>query len=246
MKIGVRTKPIRTWRWAGRGRLTRRSSGPSRWRRISAARGRAWPFPGPAISRMSGGIRTQFHHVIDIVPTLLEATGIKAPELVNGIPQKPIEGVSMAYTFDQGQRTECAVETRDAVFRDGRQPRDLSRRLGGCHDAALRALAPGSHDASAGRLQMGTLQRRQGLFREQRPRGAAAGQTEGNAGVVPDRGGKIPGLPLGQLRLCARARAQAERDRRENRIHLHGCECRHSLRQCARASWTRTTPSPPR
>jgi len=48
-----------------------------------------------------GGIRTQFHHVIDIVPTLLEATGIKAPTVVNGIPQKPIEGVSMAYTFDK-------------------------------------------------------------------------------------------------------------------------------------------------
>ena len=37
----------------------------------------------------------------DIVPTLLEATGIKAPEIVNGIPQKPIEGVSMVYTFDK-------------------------------------------------------------------------------------------------------------------------------------------------
>ena len=49
----------------------------------------------------AGAIRTQFHHVIDIVPTILEATGIKAPELVNGIPQKPIEGVSMAYTFDK-------------------------------------------------------------------------------------------------------------------------------------------------
>jgi arylsulfatase A-like enzyme len=48
-----------------------------------------------------GGIRTQFSHVIDIVPTLLEATGIKAPDEVNGIKQKPIEGVSMAYTFDQ-------------------------------------------------------------------------------------------------------------------------------------------------
>src|SRR5271169_390361 len=49
----------------------------------------------------AGGIRTQFHHVIDIVPTILEATGIKAPEVVNGIKQKPIEGVSMAYTFDK-------------------------------------------------------------------------------------------------------------------------------------------------
>jgi len=48
-----------------------------------------------------GAIRSQFHHVIDIVPTVLEATGIKAPETVNGIGQRPIEGVSMAYTFDQ-------------------------------------------------------------------------------------------------------------------------------------------------
>jgi arylsulfatase A-like enzyme len=48
-----------------------------------------------------GGIRTQFHHVIDIVPTILEATDIRAPEIVNGIKQKPIEGVSMAYTFDK-------------------------------------------------------------------------------------------------------------------------------------------------
>jgi arylsulfatase A-like enzyme len=48
-----------------------------------------------------GGIRPQFHHVIDIVPTILDATGIKAPETVNGIKQKPIEGVSMAYTFDK-------------------------------------------------------------------------------------------------------------------------------------------------
>jgi arylsulfatase len=48
-----------------------------------------------------GGIRHQFHHIIDIVPTILEATGIRAPEMVDGIKQKPIEGVSMAYTFDK-------------------------------------------------------------------------------------------------------------------------------------------------
>lgn len=49
----------------------------------------------------AGGIRTQFHHVIDIVPTILEAAGISAPETVEGIKQKPIEGVSMAYTWDK-------------------------------------------------------------------------------------------------------------------------------------------------
>jgi arylsulfatase len=47
----------------------------------------------------TGGIRNQFHHVIDIVPTILEATGIQAPVMVDGVGQKPIEGVSMAYTW---------------------------------------------------------------------------------------------------------------------------------------------------
>jgi arylsulfatase A-like enzyme len=48
-----------------------------------------------------GGVRSQFHHMIDIMPTILESAGIQAPATVNGIAQKPIEGVSMAYTFDQ-------------------------------------------------------------------------------------------------------------------------------------------------
>ncbi len=55
----------------------------------------------PARIADKGGIRWQFHHVIDIVPTLLEVTGIPAPVMVDGIAQKPIEGVSLAYTFDK-------------------------------------------------------------------------------------------------------------------------------------------------
>jgi arylsulfatase A-like enzyme len=55
----------------------------------------------PARIKDAGGIRTQFHHIIDIAPTILEATGIKAPTMVDGIKQNPIEGVSMAYTFDK-------------------------------------------------------------------------------------------------------------------------------------------------
>jgi len=47
-----------------------------------------------------GGVRPQFSHMIDIVPTILDATGIKAPEYVDGIKQAPIEGTSLAYTFD--------------------------------------------------------------------------------------------------------------------------------------------------
>jgi arylsulfatase len=49
----------------------------------------------------AGGIRYQFHHMIDIVPTILEVTRIPAPVMVDGVAQKPIEGVSMAYTFDK-------------------------------------------------------------------------------------------------------------------------------------------------
>jgi len=47
-----------------------------------------------------GALREQFMHVIDVVPTILEVTGIPAPEYVDGIKQAPIEGTSFAYTFD--------------------------------------------------------------------------------------------------------------------------------------------------
>jgi arylsulfatase len=61
-----------------------------------------------------GGIRTQFHHVIDIVPTILEVAGIQAPDMVDGIKQKPIEGVSMAYTFDKASAN--APSKRDTQY----------------------------------------------------------------------------------------------------------------------------------
>jgi arylsulfatase A-like enzyme len=53
----------------------------------------------------AGGIRAQFHHVIDISPTILEAARLPRPGMVNGVKQKPIEGVSMVYTFDDAKAT---------------------------------------------------------------------------------------------------------------------------------------------
>ena len=61
-----------------------------------------------------GGIRTQFHHMIDIVPTILEAAGIRQPEVVDGIKQSPIEGVSLAYTFDK--KSEKAPSTHKTQY----------------------------------------------------------------------------------------------------------------------------------
>jgi arylsulfatase A-like enzyme len=54
----------------------------------------------PARIKDKGSLREQFVHVIDVVPTILEVAGLKAPTVVDGIPQKPIEGTSFAYTFD--------------------------------------------------------------------------------------------------------------------------------------------------
>jgi arylsulfatase A-like enzyme len=57
----------------------------------------AWP----ARIKDAGGIRDQFHHVIDIVPTILEAAGLPEPVSVLGVAQKPIEGVSMVYSWEK-------------------------------------------------------------------------------------------------------------------------------------------------
>ena len=54
----------------------------------------------PARIKDKGGIRPQFCHVIDIVPTIYEATGITPPKVMDGVKQKPLEGVSLVYTFD--------------------------------------------------------------------------------------------------------------------------------------------------
>ncbi|OAI19474.1 arylsulfatase [Methylomonas lenta] len=62
----------------------------------------------PARIKDKGGLREQFMHIIDVVPTILEASGIKAPEMVDGIKQAPIEGTSFAYTFDAKNAKEAS------------------------------------------------------------------------------------------------------------------------------------------
>jgi len=79
----------------------------------------------PTRIKDKGGIRPQWHHVIDIVPTLYEATGIEQPSSVNGVAQKPIEGVSMAYSFDNPNAPSTRhtqyfeVFAHRAIYHDG-------------------------------------------------------------------------------------------------------------------------------
>jgi len=89
------------------------------------AQGVAMSWPGHIDD--AGGIRRQFHHLIDIVPTILEATGIPAPDTINGIKQSTIEGTSMAYTWDKSNAKEPSRHTTQyfemlgnrAVYHDG-------------------------------------------------------------------------------------------------------------------------------
>jgi arylsulfatase len=77
---------------------------PFTWFKQNASRlggiGQNMAISWPARITDKGGLREQFCHVIDIVPTILEVTGIPAPDSVDGIKQTPMEGTSLAYTFD--------------------------------------------------------------------------------------------------------------------------------------------------
>lgn len=79
----------------------------------------------PRRIRDAGGLRSQFSHVIDIVPTILEAVGLPAPAVVNGVPQQPMHGTSLLYTFDDAEapgrhRTQYfEVFGNRAIYHDG-------------------------------------------------------------------------------------------------------------------------------
>ncbi|HKN01998.1 MAG TPA: arylsulfatase [Candidatus Binataceae bacterium] len=75
--------------------------------------------------KSKGGLRSQFHHVIDVAPTILEVAGLPEPRMVDGIAQTPIQGVSMAYTFDDAQAKSrhviqyFEIAGNRAIYHDG-------------------------------------------------------------------------------------------------------------------------------
>ncbi|MFV0301238.1 MAG: arylsulfatase [Paracoccus sp. (in: a-proteobacteria)] len=109
------------WAWAG--------SAPFQWmKRVPSHFGgtrNGMVISWPARITDNGGIRSQFHHVVDVAPTILEAAGLMEPKIVNGAEQLPIEGVSMEYTFADanapGTRHTQYFETggHRAIYHDG-------------------------------------------------------------------------------------------------------------------------------
>jgi arylsulfatase A-like enzyme len=72
-----------------------------------------------------GEVRSQFHHVIDVAPTVLDTAGLPEPRMVDGVEQRPMDGVSMRYSFDDGEasdrRTTQYFEMfcNRGIYRDG-------------------------------------------------------------------------------------------------------------------------------
>lgn len=109
------------WAWAG--------SSPFQWmKRVPSHFGgtrNGMVISWPAKVKDTGSIRSQFHHVIDIAPTIYEAAGVPEPKKVAGIEQTPIAGTSMAYTLSdpqaEGRRKTQYFETggHRAIYHDG-------------------------------------------------------------------------------------------------------------------------------
>jgi arylsulfatase len=87
----------------------------------------------PAGIKARNEIRTQFGHVIDIAPTILEAASLPEPRMVNGTPQVPMEGVSLRYSFDDGEAKErhitqyFEIAGNRAIYHDGWFARTIHR-----------------------------------------------------------------------------------------------------------------------
>ena len=136
--------------------------------------------------KAKNGIRTQFGHVIDVAPTVLQAAGLPEPKVVNGTPQIPMAGTSLVYSFDDAKAKERHTTQ---YFEIARQPRDLPRRLVRADDPQG---AVGDQAApAAGEGRLGTLRRAVRLQPRERRRGEEPEEARGTAGEVPGRGEEV-------------------------------------------------------
>ena len=150
--------------------------------------------------KAKGEMRSQFHHVIDVAPTILEAAGLPAAALGG---RRPAEADRRRQHAVLVQRRQGGRAARDPVLRDVRQPRHLPQGLDG-GDAAQDAVAPRRReDAAVRRRRLGALRHQQGLEPGEQPGEADAGEAARAAAPVADRGDALQ-------------RAAARRPRRAN------------------------------
>ena len=108
------------WTWAGNTPFRR-------WKRETYRGGATDPFivSWPAGIKAKGEVRTQYAHIIDMVPTVLDLLGIEPPPTIRGVTQSPIQGVSFAHTLDDADaasrrtRSTSRCSGHRAIYHDG-------------------------------------------------------------------------------------------------------------------------------
>ena len=228
-------------RSAGRTRWTRPTSGPSRSPRTGAERATARSSTGRAGSPAKGEMRAQFHHVIDVAPTVLEAAGLPAADDRQwGRP-----------TADRGRehgvlvrRCDRGRPPRDAVLRDVLQPRHLPPGLDRGHQPQ-RAVGGGGRSAAVRGRRLGALRHEHGLEPGARPRRRDAGEA-GRAATALARGGpqvqRAPARRPSHRALQRRARRPpgAREGKLAAALRRHGTPQREHVLSTSRTSPTRS------
>jgi len=108
----------------------------------------------PAWIADRGATRFQFHHVIDVVPTILEVVGIAEPSIVDGVAQKPLEGVSMAYTFDRANARAKSTHTTQYFEMLGNRAIYHEGWIASCRHGRLPWVTKGSTDFADDRWEL--------------------------------------------------------------------------------------------
>ena len=188
----------------------------------------------------------QYHHAIDLVPTVLDALGVEAPGTIKGHVQSHFDGVSMRYSFDDADAPSTQV---DAVLLDARLAGDLARRLEGRHQP--------SDDRRLEQLQrrrVGAVPHRRRPLRAARPRrGAARRSCASSSEPLVRRGRRQRRLParrpLGardHAHAAAGALAAARTATSTSRTRPRCPSRRRSTSATARTRSARWSTSPPR
>ena len=182
-------------------------------------------------------MREQFVHVIDVVPTILEVAGIRAPEIVDGIKQAPIEGTSFAYTFDaKNAKAPSRHKTQYfemmgqwALYHDGWM---LSTKV---NRAPWEAFGPANPDPLNNQV-LPTLRPEQGLHPVRRHRRKEPAKVSGDEEDVPRGSEEVPGPPAGRIGGGPHRRAAPEHHRRAHRVRLHAADDRAAAGRFAAAA----------
>ena len=185
-----------------------RSSGPSRSPHTSVAPATAWRSRGRDGIEVAGGLRTQFHHVIDLVPTILDAAGIAEPTSRQRRRAEADRGCQHALQLRRRRRCE---PTHHPVLRDPRQSGASTTTAGwppastvACRGSAVAALPFG------GPREVGALQHRRRLQPGPRPGRRTPGRSSQSSRTLFDRKrGATTSIRLSDQTLLAVAAAQS-------------------------------------